>query len=99
MQPPPYTETANYQIQTLGSDKVLECMLAIKEELRSKYKGSAEIILHGHDAVYIECNERDGDDVLTLVNHLFGNTVVDGPAGPVRLTCDGKTGKTIKDVK
>jgi len=99
VQPPPFTEVANYQVQTLGSDEVLKCMLNIKEELRSKYKGSASIILHGHDAVYIECNERDGEDVLAIVNHLFGNTIIEGPAGPVRLTCAGKVGRTIKDVK
>ena len=99
VQPPPYTESANWPIQTCGSDCVLMAMVAIQDELKRRYKGDAQIIVHGHDAVYIECAERHAEDVLEVVNQLFGSTVLEGPAGPVTLTCDGKIGKNLLECK
>jgi DNA polymerase I len=97
VQPPPYTECANWPVQTCGSDCVMKCMVHIQDEL--KRFPDAWQILHGHDAVYVECYERHAEEILDIVNRLFGTTVIDGPAGPVTLTAAGKIGKDLYEVK
>jgi DNA polymerase I-like protein with 3'-5' exonuclease and polymerase domains len=96
--PPPYTEIANWPIQTAGSDIVTMEMIQIQYELKRRFK-DAWIILHAHDALAIECYESDAEEVAALVNLLFGNTRIEGPAGVVILTAKAKIGKSLKDVK
>lgn len=81
-----------------GSDIVGMNMVHIQEELKRRYP-TASIILHGHDAVYIECWARHAEAIRDLVDDLFGGTVLDGPAGSVRLTCKAKIGKNLLEVK
>jgi DNA polymerase-1 len=99
VQPPPYTEVANWPIQCLGSDIVGKEMVDIDEELKRQHFKDAHIILHGHDAVYIECRENDAEAICVIVDRLFGHSVVDGPAGPVILTSKAKIGRNLKEVK
>lgn len=96
--PPPYTEIANWPIQTAGSDIVTMEMVKIQYELKRRFK-DAFIILHGHDQVVAECNEGDAPTIKVLIDELFGNTFIDGPAGPCILTAKAKIGKNLKEVK
>lgn len=102
VQPPPYTEVANWPIQTLGSDVVGMQMVQIQDELnrnRGKWP-DADIILHGHDAVYIECYERHAQEIIDkVVEPIFGHFIVEGPAGPVDLTAEARIGRNLKEAK
>lgn len=80
-----------------GSDYVARSMVHLQQDL-SRFR-DAWFVLHGHDALYIECYERDAEAVRQLVDLHFGTAVVDGPAGSVTLTAKAKIGKTLKDVK
>jgi DNA polymerase-1 len=92
--PAPYTEVANWPIQTAGSDIVGKEMVEVQYELKRRFDG-ASIVLHGHDALYIECYTRHVEDILKLVNKLFGHTLLDGPAGPVELTSEAKVCRNL----
>jgi DNA polymerase I-like protein with 3'-5' exonuclease and polymerase domains len=94
VQPAPYNEVANWPIQTVGSDIVGMEMVQIDDEIRRRFK-DAWVILHGHDAVYIECYEKDAEEVAQVVDRIFGATYVDGPAGPVHLTGRAEISKNI----
>jgi DNA polymerase-1 len=96
VQPPPYTEVANWPIQTTGSDIVGMEMVLVQDELDRRFHGDASIVLHGHDALYIECAERHAEEVCGIVNRLFGATRVEGPAGPVLLTASAEICKDLK---
>lgn len=96
VQPPPYTEVANWPIQTAGSDVVGMEMVLIQDELDRRFHGDANIILHGHDAVYIECAERDAMEVAKIVNRIFGATPMMGPAGPLALTATAKLCRNLR---
>lgn len=102
VQPPPLTEVANWPIQTLGSDVVGMQMVQIQDELnrnRGKWP-DADIILHGHDAVYIECYERHAEEIIEkVVEPIFGHFIVEGPAGPVDLTAEARIGRNLKEAK
>jgi DNA polymerase I-like protein with 3'-5' exonuclease and polymerase domains len=98
VQPPPFTEVANWPIQTLGSDVVGMQMVQIQDELNRKFP-DAWIILHGHDALYIECYERHAEAVVKLCNQIFGHFPVEGPAGTVDLTADAKIGRNLLEAK
>jgi len=98
VQPPPFTEVANWGIQTCGSDVVGKSMVEIQDELSRRW-ADAHIILHGHDALYIECYERHAEEIKDLVNQMFGHHVIEGPAGSVDLTAGASIGKTLKAVK
>jgi len=93
-----YNEVANWDVQVIGSDFVGVAMVHIQDELKRRYN-DAWIIMHGHDQVVVECWEKDAESIKKLVDHLFGNDIVDGPAGPVRLTAKAKVGRTLLDVK
>lgn len=99
VQPPPFTEVANWQIQTGGSDIVGMQMIQIQEELDKRFHGDASMILHGHDALYIECAERHGEEVKQIVDSIFGHYVLEGPAGPVDLTAKAKIGRSLLECK
>lgn len=99
VQPPPYTEVSNWIIQTAGSDIVGYQMIQIQEELDHRFHGDASIILHGHDALYIECAEMHAETVKKIVENIFGHYVLDGPAGKVDLTADCKVAKNLKEAK
>lgn len=99
VQPPPYTEVANWPIQTAGSDAVGMEMVQVQDELDRRFHGDASIILHGHDAVYIECAERHALDVAKIVNRIFGATPMNGPAGPLALTATAKICKDLQFAK
>ena len=99
VQPPPYTEVANYPIQSSGSDYVTMEMVQMQEELDRRFHGTANQILHGHDATYIECNASDAEEISAMVRRMFGTTLVDGPAGPVTLTCDIHIGRNLQEAK
>jgi len=99
VQPPPYTEVSNWIIQTAGSDIVGYQMIQIQEELDHRFHGDASIILHGHDALYIECAEMHAETVKKIVENIFGHYILDGPAGKVDLTADCKIAKNLKEAK
>lgn len=92
---PPYTECANWPIQSTAGEIVADEGVRIQLELLRRYHGTAYIILHLHDALYVECNERDAEDIRDLVNELFGRTILEGPAGPVYLTAKAKISKSL----
>jgi DNA polymerase I-like protein with 3'-5' exonuclease and polymerase domains len=98
VQPPPLTEVANWPIQTLGSDVVGMQMVQVQDELTRKFP-DAWIILHGHDALYIECYERHAEDVVKLCDQIFGHFPVEGPAGTVDLTAEASIGKNLLEAK
>lgn len=83
----------------LGSDIVTKEMVDINEELKRQKFKDAHLIVHGHDAVYIECYEKDAEAIKVIVDRLFGHSRVDGPAGPVFLTSQAKIGRNLKEVK
>lgn len=96
--PPPYTEIANWPIQTAGSDIVTMEMVQIQYELKRRFK-DAFLILHGHDQAVAECYEKDAEAVKENFDDLFGKTYIEGPAGPCLLTAKAKIGKNLKEVK
>lgn len=96
---PPYTECANWPVQTCGSDIVGKEMIEIQLALLDRYKGSAYIIIHGHDAVYVECEARHAEEVKKLVNEIFGHTTLEGPEGPVYLTAKAKIGRNLLEME
>lgn len=98
VQPPPYTEVSNWPTQTRGSDYVGKEMVEIQDELNKRY-ADAHIIVHGHDALYIECYERHAEEIKQLVDVMFGNTIIEGPAGQVKLTAEATIGKNLKEAK
>jgi DNA polymerase I-like protein with 3'-5' exonuclease and polymerase domains len=98
VQPPPYSEVASWPIQTLGSDYVTMEMVHIQDILDRKFN-DAWIILHAHDALYIECYERDAEAIKRIVDHEFGRSVLEGPAGTVILSAEAKIGKNLLEVK
>lgn len=95
VQPPPFTEVANWPIQTCGSDIVGMQMVLIQDELDRRFHGDASIILHGHDALYIECSTMHAESVKRVVDSIFGHYVLDGPAGPIDLTAKAKIGPNL----
>lgn len=99
VQPPPLTEVANWPTQTTGSDIVAMEMVLIQDELKKRFKGDASCIVHGHDAVYVECAERHAEEALKIVNKIFGSTPLQGPKGQVDLTANGSIGKNLMEVK
>ena len=99
VQPPSFTEVGNWVTQTEGSDHVTIEMVHIQEDLDKQTEGDAQIILHGHDAIFVECAERYGEKTVDIVNHHFGNTPIDGPAGRVYLTAEVSIGKNLYDAQ
>jgi DNA polymerase I-like protein with 3'-5' exonuclease and polymerase domains len=97
--PPPYTEVGNWETQTEGSEHVGREMVHIQEDFDRETGGDAQIIVHGHDAVYAECKESYAERALFLVDHHFGCTPIHGPAGQVNLTAKARIGKTLLEVK
>lgn len=96
VQPPPYTETANWPVQTAGSDIVGMQMVQVQDELDHHFHGDASIILHGHDALYIECAEMHAEEVVKIVDGIFGHFQLEGPAGMVDLTAKATISKSLK---
>jgi len=98
VQPPPMTEVGNWPIQTIGSDVVGMQMVHIQRELeanRSRWP-DANIILHGHDAVYIECWARHAEEIIAkVVDPLFGHYYLEGPAGVVDLSSEAGIGSNL----
>ena len=99
VQPAPYTEVGNWDTQTEGSDHVLVAMVNCQEDLDRETHGDAHIIVHGHDAIYIECKESYGERAQFLLDYHFGDTIIEGPAGVVHLTAKASIGKNLKEVK
>lgn len=98
IKPVPATDVANWNGQCPAAEIVTSEMCIIQDELKRKYQG-ASVIAHKHDELNIECFEKDAESIVKLVKQVFGNTRLDGPAGPVYLTADVKVGKTMKDIK
>jgi len=94
-QPPPYTEVANWPIQTCGSDVVGMQLVHVQRALDEKYKGSAFIVVHGHDALYVECDRSDAEGVCKIVEREFGHYPLQGPKGIVDLTADIHIGRSL----
>lgn len=90
----PFTEIANWCGQTPGSDYVGKEMVEIQDELDRRFK-DANIIVHGHDALYIECYEKNAEAVRDLVDQMFGHTLIEGPAGNVELTAKANIGTNL----
>lgn len=93
-----YTADGSVTRNCPGAEIVTSEMVIIQDELKRKYQG-ASIIAHKHDELNIECFEKDAEAIAKLVKDVFGNTRLDGPAGPVFLTASAKIGKTMKDIK
>jgi DNA polymerase I-like protein with 3'-5' exonuclease and polymerase domains len=93
--PPPFTEVGNWQTQSSGAEYVGIEMIHIQEDMDRETGGDSAVILHGHDAVYIECKESYAERAAQLVKHHFGCTPIEGPAGRVNLTADVKIGRTM----
>lgn len=93
--PAPLNEVANWPIQCCGALVVGAEMVRIQARLKEKFHGTAYCIMHGHDAVYIECNERDAEEAKKIVNEEFGSTRLEGPKGPVFLTAETEIGKNL----
>lgn len=98
VQPPPYTEVANWEIQCCGSDVVGKQLVDVQHELDASVP-DAHVIIHGHDALAVECWEKDAERVKYYIESIFGHFILDGPEGSVDLTADAKIGRTLKDVK
>jgi len=99
VQPAPFTEVGNWRTQTEGSDHVLKSMIHLQNDFDKETKGDAHIIVHGHDAIYAECKESYGERAKYLLNHHFGDDVLEGPAGPVHLTAKAAVGMDLLEVK
>lgn len=99
VQPAPFTEVGNWRTQTEGADHVLRAMLHLQEDFDRETGGDAHIIVHGHDAIYAECAEGYGERAKFLMDHHFGDDLIEGPAGPVHLTAKAAIGKNLLDVK
>jgi len=82
-----------------GSDFVGMEMVQIQDELKRRYGNRASVILHGHDAVYVECDEKDAQDVEALVNRLFGASYLEGEHCSGYLTAKASIGKSLQEVK
>jgi DNA polymerase-1 len=93
--PAPLNDVANWPIQSTATMIVTGEMIQIQQELKQRYHGTAYIILHGHDACYIECNERDAEDITKIVDRIFGRTKLDGPKGSVYLTSKADIGTSL----
>ena len=93
--PVPATEFANWSIQPVGSDIVTMEMVRIQHELKEKFHGRAGVILHGHDAVAIECDDGDAPQIVEIVDRHFGATYMEGPAGGVYLTAKALAGRDL----
>jgi hypothetical protein len=99
VQPAPFTEIGNWRTQTEGSDHVLRALVDLQNDYASETKGDAHIIVHGHDAIYAECKESYGERAQFLMNHHFGDDIIEGPAGIVHLTAKASIGRNLLDVK
>jgi DNA polymerase I-like protein with 3'-5' exonuclease and polymerase domains len=92
-----YLAEGTVTMNCLGADVVTTEMCRIQDDLR-KFD-NAYIIKHGHDEVVVECNERDVEACQKIVDHHFGATPLEGPAGTVMLTAKSKIGKTLMAIK
>lgn len=99
VQPAPFTEVGNWRTQTEGSDHVLRAMIHLQDDFDRETKGDAHIIVHGHDAIYAECAEGYGERARFLMDHHFGDDVIEGPAGVVHLTAKASIGRNLLEVK
>jgi DNA polymerase-1 len=99
IKPVPATEITNWHTQCCGAEIVTSEMCQIQYELKRRYNGTASIFAHKHDELNIECRENDAEAICKLVKDVFGNTRLDGPAGPVYLTADANVGKNMVAIK
>jgi DNA polymerase-1 len=99
IKPVPATEVVNSKTQCCGAEIVTSEMCTIQYELKRRYHGRASIIAHKHDELNIECDERDAEDIAKLVEQIFGNTKLDGPAGPVYLTAEANISNNMATLK
>jgi DNA polymerase-1 len=99
VQPPEYTEVGNWKTQTEGSDHVNAALLHCQEDLDRETHGDAMIIVHGHDSLALECKESYAERGKFLMNHHFGDDLIEGPAGAVHLTAKASIGADLLAVK
>lgn len=66
-QMPPPTETANYPIQSTAADMMNQMTIALDRRL-AKEVPDAAIIIQLHDALDIECREKDAEKVRRIMN-------------------------------
>jgi DNA polymerase I-like protein with 3'-5' exonuclease and polymerase domains len=99
VQPAPFTEVGNWRTQTEGSDHVLRAMLHLQDDYDRETHGDAQIIVHAHDALYTECAEGYGERAQFLMNHHFGDDLIEGPVGSVHLTAKARIGRNLLEVK
>lgn len=99
VQPAPFTEVGNWRTQTEGSDHVLRAMVNIQEDYDHETGGDAQIILHGHDAIFTECAEGYGERAQYLTDHHFGDDIIEGPMGLVHLTAKADIAKNLLHVQ
>lgn len=96
--PPPFTEVANWRTQFFNAMLTGMTIVHIQHDLDKETKGDAHVVIHGHDAIYVECKESYAERAKFLMQYHFGDNIIDGPAGPVHLTSEAKIGKNIKEV-
>jgi DNA polymerase I-like protein with 3'-5' exonuclease and polymerase domains len=99
IKPAPFTEIANWSTQTRGSDHVGMEMVHIQDELDRLFPNEACLIAHEHDQLVAMVKERHAEAVAKIVQHHFGCTTIEGPAGPVNLTAKVSIGKNLKEAK
>jgi DNA polymerase-1 len=97
MLPAPATDFANWSIQCLCAEIVTSEMCKIQHDIRRF--NNAWIIKHGHDEVVVECDESQAEAVQRVVDHHFGATPLEGPAGTVMLTAGSKIAKSLYGIK
>jgi DNA polymerase-1 len=96
--PPAFNEVANWDIQTCGAEVVSYDMCRINEALKRHWP-SAKMVLHLHDQYVLECDEGDADAIARQADQLFGQYVLEGPRGPVRLSGESLIAQDLYSVK
>uniref|UniRef100_A0A6H1Z7M2 Putative DNA polymerase n=1 Tax=viral metagenome TaxID=1070528 RepID=A0A6H1Z7M2_9ZZZZ len=99
VQPPPFNEVANRDIQSTAADVVGSEMCELDEEIRRRFPGEAFMIMHLHDQFDLECKTSHAEEIAKLSKKIFGNTRLDGPCGPVYLTASPTIADNLKDAK
>ena len=92
-------EISNWRVQRTGATYATMGMINIKAELDTGRYGNSHIIVHAHDEVVIDAEASFSDRIIPMVDALFGSDVLEGPAGPVKLTAKAHARQNWKEAK
>lgn len=87
------TKAFNWPVQWTAGEIVADALLTIADRIPS----SAFLVLNGHDAGWVECDEADGPTVAKIMEEAM-EFRLEGPAGPVRLFAKAKIGHNGAEV-